>query len=124
MPLYDYGCKECGDEFNELLRIDDRYSPCSNSCSKCGGEITLLIGAPALVDSMTIGVSRSPDAYKEVVSKINENQNLNNTRFQIDADISDRQKRMEKPSPYIVKKQVHDNMRAKKGHTKNKKKTK
>ena len=124
MPLYDYGCKECGYEFDELLRIANRLDPCSDPCSECGGEITLLLGAPALVDSMTIGVSRAPDAYREVVSKINENQKLNNTRFQVDADISDRQKRMEKPSPYLVKKQVHDNMRAKKGHTKNKKKTK
>ena len=124
MPLYDYGCKECGVEFNEMARIDDRFVLCEQPCSECGGEITLLIGAPALVDSMTVGVSRPPDSYHEVVSKINEKAKLNDTRYQVHADLSERNKNMEKKvNPYIVKKQVHDNMIAKKGRGKKKTKT-
>ena len=96
MPLYDYGCKECGVEFNEMARIDDRFVLCEQPCSECGGEITLLIGAPALVDSMTVGVSRPPDSYQEVVSKINEKAKLNNTRYEVSSKISERQKNMEK----------------------------
>lgn len=34
MPIYEYGCHDCGHEFEELIRCSD---PKVN-CPKCGGE--------------------------------------------------------------------------------------
>jgi len=40
MPLYDYRCKRCDHEFEEVAKIKDRYEV---SCPKCSGGVTLLI---------------------------------------------------------------------------------
>jgi len=40
MPLYDYKCKECDHEFEEVRKIKDRYEV---SCPKCTGKCDLLI---------------------------------------------------------------------------------
>ena len=36
MPLYDYECKACGHEFDELIRMVDREKPTRKKCPECG----------------------------------------------------------------------------------------
>jgi len=36
MPIYEYICKECGNEFEELVFSQDASAP----CPKCGSEKT------------------------------------------------------------------------------------
>lgn len=40
MPLYDYQCKKCNCEFEEVQKIEDRYNV---PCPKCGRKSDLLI---------------------------------------------------------------------------------
>jgi putative FmdB family regulatory protein len=41
MPLYDYKCEECGEEFEGFRTIKNRYKII---CKKCGGGVEILIG--------------------------------------------------------------------------------
>tara|TARA_R110000823_G_scaffold224841_1_gene352730 strand:- start:1014 stop:1397 length:384 start_codon:yes stop_codon:yes gene_type:complete len=116
MPLYDYGCKECGDEFREMARIDDRFVACSNPCSACGGELTLLIGAPALVDSVIINRTKPDDGYKEVIEKINEREGIKGTRYELEPQLEHREKNKGKAlTQWEIKETVNDKLKAKKG---------
>lgn len=38
MPLYEYRCKRCGDEFEELVSIGSEESPPCPSCSSASTE--------------------------------------------------------------------------------------
>lgn len=40
MPLYDYKCKQCNYEFEEVRKIAERYEI---KCPKCQGDVELLI---------------------------------------------------------------------------------
>lgn len=40
MPLYDYRCKECKNEFEKVRKIKDRHDV---SCPKCQSDCDLLI---------------------------------------------------------------------------------
>ena len=116
MPLYDYGCKDCGDEFREMARIDDRFVPCLQPCLDCGGEITLLIGAPALVDSVIINRTKPDASYGEVISKINENSGIKGTRYELEPQLEQRENNKQKEiSTWEIKETVNDNLKAKKG---------
>lgn len=45
--IYDYKCKKCEREFEELQKMSD---PPIQICEKCGGEVMRLIsGAPAFI---------------------------------------------------------------------------
>lgn len=35
MPLYEFRCKECGEVFQKVIRLDKYHEP---SCPKCGSE--------------------------------------------------------------------------------------
>jgi len=72
MPIYDYACKECGDEFREQLKVDDRRAPTEQPCRGCGGEITLLIGAPMICDPVRMGVVKPSSQFNDVLTKIHE----------------------------------------------------
>jgi len=37
MPLYDYRCEDCGESFEELMRLNDTRTP---PCPKCKSERT------------------------------------------------------------------------------------
>lgn len=42
MPVYEYQCKACGDQFELRRKFSD--APV-NECPKCGGEVTKLISS-------------------------------------------------------------------------------
>ena len=44
--LYHYKCKNCGNEFDELLKVEERNKPCDESCKCCGCEksVEIVIG--------------------------------------------------------------------------------
>jgi putative FmdB family regulatory protein len=74
MPLYDYECKACEFQFDELIRMDDRKKPTRKKCPNCGRKKVkqVILGTPATVDPINIGVRTTDSAYKEVIAKINE----------------------------------------------------
>ena len=51
MPLYEYGCKECGHTFTEWAKVDDRMVPCWYPCPECNQEdcINILLGNTSFV---------------------------------------------------------------------------
>lgn len=42
MPTYDYKCNECGNKFERFQKMSDEPI---DTCPKCGGKVTRLIGA-------------------------------------------------------------------------------
>ncbi len=42
MPIYEYRCRKCGHEFEELVFTSDKDSPV---CEKCGGESEKLMSS-------------------------------------------------------------------------------
>jgi putative FmdB family regulatory protein len=51
MPLYSYKCGSCGHEFSEVLKIDDRKTPCESNCPDCEtqGQIEMVVSSPRIV---------------------------------------------------------------------------
>jgi putative FmdB family regulatory protein len=46
MPIYEYRCAKCGNEFEEWQKITD---PPSQPCEVCGGEASRLISASTFI---------------------------------------------------------------------------
>lgn len=44
MPLYEYRCKQCGEQHEEILRVAERLQPAP---CKCGGQRELIVSLPA-----------------------------------------------------------------------------
>lgn len=40
MPIYCYKCKNCGKEFENINRVEDRYK---QKCVECGSEVDILV---------------------------------------------------------------------------------
>lgn len=73
MPLYDYRCHECNHHFEEFQKIDDRYVPLDRACPKCNKKtLVLVIGAPAICDSVRIGVKKHDKGWEETLAKVKE----------------------------------------------------
>ena len=73
MPIYEYKCKSCDNEFDESHKIDDRLIPTETPCNKCGGEIYISLGTPGFVDPMRIttrGVKKVPGVFKDRLKEI------------------------------------------------------
>ncbi len=45
MPIYEYGCKACGERTEVLQKAKDKPLAC---CPKCGGAVVKLISSPAI----------------------------------------------------------------------------
>jgi putative FmdB family regulatory protein len=120
MPWYDYYCKECDHEFTESLLMDDRKKPTRRKCPECGRKrVGIMIGAPALVDSMRLtGVRTAPDTYKEVISRINEGQGIKGSRYEVHSEVQVRKENLKELTKHEIKVEVNDNLKAKKGRGK------
>ena len=120
MPWYDYYCKECDYEFTESHLMDDRKKPTRRKCPECGRKrVGIMVGAPALVDSMRLTSVRSaPDTYKEVVAKINEREGITGSRYEVQPEVQVRKQELKKLTKHEIKTRVNDNLKAKKGRGK------
>ena len=124
MPWYDYKCYACDNEFTEVHRIDDRKIPVKKKCPKCGKKkVKQLLGLIAMVDSVNLGRTRPDNSYSEVISKINESEGIKGTRYELEDRLEQREKNKQNPlTTYEIKKSVNDNLKAKKGRGRSKKK--
>ena len=45
MPLYEYRCRKCGAQFENIQKFSD---PILTKCKQCGGELERLLSSPAI----------------------------------------------------------------------------
>ena len=41
MPLYEYKCEDCENEFEEMLHFSERDNPINKPCLSCKGKVQL-----------------------------------------------------------------------------------
>ena len=72
MPYYDYKCKECDHTWEEQQSVDTRNVPRYNPCPNCrtSDNIILVIGQPAIVDSIRMGVKKPPSDVQNRLREI------------------------------------------------------
>lgn len=70
MPMYDYKCQSCGDQFKEMLSIADRKVPCESPCRNCGGEVRQQLGFAAICDPIRMGITKPSAGFNEVLRTI------------------------------------------------------
>jgi putative FmdB family regulatory protein len=46
MPIYEYRCEKCGNEFEEMQKFSD---PCIEVCQACGGKTHKLISHSSFI---------------------------------------------------------------------------
>ena len=46
MPVYEYKCKDCGEAFEVIQKVND---PPKTACDKCNGELYKVISSSGLV---------------------------------------------------------------------------
>jgi putative FmdB family regulatory protein len=66
MPYYNYQCTECKEIFETQLHIADYKLPELLPCQSCWSEGTVKLyidAAPAIGDSVKLGITRPPDAF-------------------------------------------------------------
>jgi putative FmdB family regulatory protein len=73
MPLYDYKCEECSAVVSKLVSIADRAEPEKEPCPQCN-KLTLKkeVSFGSIIDPVRLGVRRTDDGFREVLSKIAE----------------------------------------------------
>ncbi|HVL68811.1 MAG TPA: FmdB family zinc ribbon protein [Vicinamibacterales bacterium] len=45
MPLYEYKCEACGNQFEKIQKFSD---PPLDACPSCGGKVEKLLSSPAI----------------------------------------------------------------------------
>lgn len=72
MPSYVYKCKNCEYTFTEFYSIDNRDSPCSETCSKCGvhGHIKRVMTPVTFNADHFDAFKQAGNGWKEVQDKI------------------------------------------------------
>ena len=66
MPLYDYGCNQCGNTFEKNMKMVDIEVPTTEPCPTCsniGCIENYLSSAPSIGDPIKLGITRPPDAF-------------------------------------------------------------
>ena len=80
MPLYNYACRDCGHEWDENLRMDDRKIPLEQPCTECGSNnLYQVISAPKIVRDVGGGI-KVDDGFREVISKVKSGHKINNIK--------------------------------------------
>lgn len=80
MPLYDYGCRECGQYFTDVHKIDDRKIPCENPCPNCGElAVFLKVGAPVLGYNIKPPGLRTSDNFNDRLKDLKKGKGKDNT---------------------------------------------
>ena len=65
MPTYTFLNKETGEVFDKLMTWNDRQSYLEKN-----PLLEVVMGAPAMGDSVRLGVRKNDDGFREVLSKI------------------------------------------------------
>ena len=84
MPTYNYKCKKCEHEFEEMLSISRRKEPTEVPCERqlhraapiCGGEIKMKAVAPGIGDPLKLGLKKPDSRYVEKLKEIKKNHPL------------------------------------------------
>ncbi len=59
MPIYEFNCNKCGEEFEEIVGMSDKETP---PCPKCGGKDTerMMSSFSSRLGGSSAGVSCGP----------------------------------------------------------------
>jgi putative FmdB family regulatory protein len=81
MPLYDFNCQHCGQEFEKALKIVDRNEPLSNPCPMCqeNGSVVSTITSPRIVSGVGDFRAKVPDVFKDRLREIKKISGRGNT---------------------------------------------
>ena len=78
MPMYDYSCSACGHKFEQMEKIDNRKDPEKKPCPNCSkNTVEFQIGAPAIADSVRMGITKPDAGFREIMAKVKERHKVN-----------------------------------------------
>lgn len=75
MPIYTYRNINTGEVFDKMLKIADKEQFLLDN-----PELESIIGAPAMGDSVRLGIRRPDNGFREVLSKISDANYKSNLR--------------------------------------------
>ena len=80
MPVYNYTCTECGEQFSKLLKIDDRDEPVNAPCPECKTKHTVhrTVEAPSFIYNPS-GTLRTSDNFNDRLMEIKKTKGRDNT---------------------------------------------
>jgi putative FmdB family regulatory protein len=75
MPNYEYECEKCKHYFEFFTTIEKMLQPESEACPECSELCVkkVMFTAPAMGDSVRLGIRRPDGGFKEVLQKIHQN---------------------------------------------------
>ena len=73
MPFYDLKCTDCGNVFNVYCSMSERTNQSCPSCESKNTETHFQSSSAAIGDSVRLGVRTVDDGFREVLSKIHNN---------------------------------------------------
>ena len=80
MPIYEYYCKKCGYEFEEMQLIANRKKPTKRACSECGEkQIEQKVSKMNIDYSGKPLTSRLDNGFKDVLSRVSDASGKENT---------------------------------------------
>jgi putative FmdB family regulatory protein len=79
MPYYEFECEKCSHKFEDFQTIANIDVPLKASCPSCNkkGHIQRLISGADICDPVSLGVTKVPNGYNEVIRNIQKNHPLN-----------------------------------------------
>lgn len=73
MPTYDFKCNNCEEVFTVLCKISEMKEQHCPKCDSHSYETYFASGSLNLIDPVRLGVRTIDDGFREVLSKINQN---------------------------------------------------
>lgn len=72
MPTYEYYCKSCGNEFEDILRVSDREDPTKEPCKECQAmTISIKMSSPATISPFALsGLKKPRSDFKDRMKQI------------------------------------------------------
>jgi putative FmdB family regulatory protein len=72
MPIYEYGCSNCGEVFERLLKMSEADIPTKEECPNCFYKETVeqLMSTFALGDPIRMGIKRPDAGWGDVLNKV------------------------------------------------------
>ena len=76
MPMYDYQCRNCDQQFTDVfLPISRRDEPIAEACPTCdvAGTIELCAASPGIGDAMRLGRTNLPSGWTDKLTDMKKN---------------------------------------------------